>query len=272
MDELSLPFEDLGIELPDYKKEDGSAASQPFSRSNHALFRRKTLKSDGNGVGPRTDYFKKLLVTIFEQISRPVPYRFKDHLGRKRSMDGGCLKFVGPDGQDIAEFVEQDGYIVAVKPKPVLIAQYGAMGPVAADLELLTKDTSLGETQRKQLIDARLGQGQFRSAVMAMWQGRCAVTSCNLPAVLRASHIVAWRDATHTERLDPENGLPLVATLDALFDVGLISFNDQGDMLTKASLQDHPNIVDSGMRLSKPLSPKALAYLSQHRKYNGFED
>ncbi|MDX0680119.1 hypothetical protein GOD41_32010 [Sinorhizobium medicae] len=272
MDELSLPYEDLGIELPDYKKEDGSAASQPFSRSSHALFRRKTLKSDGNGVGPRTEYFKKHLVSIFEQISRPVPYRFKDHLGRKRSMDGGCLKFVGPDGQDIAEFVEQDGYIVAVKPKPVLIAQYGAMGPVAADLELLTKDTSLGETQRKQLIDARLGQGQFRSAVLAMWQGRCAVTSCSLPAVLRASHIVAWRDATHTERLDPENGLPLVATLDALFDTGLISFNDQGELLTKASLQDHPNLVESGMRLCRSPSPKMRDYLCRHRKYNGFED
>ncbi|MGO7165362.1 HNH endonuclease, partial [Rhizobium johnstonii] len=64
--------------------------------------------------------------------------------------------------------------------------------------------------------------------MLAQWHGRCAVTSCNLPAVLRASHIVPWREASNAERLDPENGLPLVATLDALFDVGLISFDDQG--------------------------------------------
>ncbi|MET4687722.1 HNH endonuclease [Sinorhizobium fredii] len=271
MAEPSLPFEDLRIELPDYVKEDGSKASQPFSKSNHSFFQRRTLKSDGNGVGPRTEYFKRHLVRIFEQIGRPVPYRFTDHLGRERSMDGGCLKFVGPDGQDIAEFTEQDGYIVAVTPKPALITRYGTTLSVAADLELLRKDTTVSATERRQLIDARLGQGQFRSSLLAGWHGRCAVTSCSLPAVLRASHIVAWREASNAERLDPENGLPLVATLDALFDAGLISFNDQGELLAKPNLQDHPNLVEPGLRLSRRPSERMQGYLHRHRCINGFE-
>ncbi|MGO7165365.1 hypothetical protein ACCS78_40955, partial [Rhizobium johnstonii] len=62
-------------------------------------------------------------------------------------MDGGCLKFVGPDGQDIAEFIEQDGYIVAVTPKPVLIARYATTVSVGTDLELVNKDTSVSATE-----------------------------------------------------------------------------------------------------------------------------
>ncbi|ANL64762.1 HNH endonuclease protein [Rhizobium phaseoli] len=271
MAESLLPFEDLRIELPEYVKEDGSKGSPPFSTSKHSFFQRETLKSIGSGVGPRTEYFKKHLVRIFEQIGRPVPYRFTDHLGRERSMDGGCLKFVGPDGQDIAEFIEQDGYIVAVRPKPVLIPRYGTTVSVAADIELLSKDTSVSATERVLLIDARLGQGQFRSSLLAAWHSRCAITSCNLPAVLRASHIVPWRLATNAERLDPENGIPLLATLDALFDAGLISFNDQGDLLAKPNLQAHPNLVETGMRLSRCPSKRMQGYLHRHRRINGFE-
>jgi hypothetical protein len=270
MAEPLLPFEDLRIELPDYVKEDGAKGSQPFSERKHLLVQRTGLKSEGNGVGPRTEYFKKHLVQIFEQIGRPVPYRFTDHLGRERSMDWGCLKFVGPDGQNMAEFIEEDGYIVAVTPNAALIAQYGTTGSVAADIELLSKDTSVGPTERKQLIDARLGQSQFRSSLLARWHSRCAVTSCSLRTVLRASHIVPWRQATNAERFDPENGLPLLATLDALFDAGLISFTDQGELLAKPNLQIHPNLVDPGMRLSRCPSETMQGYLLRHRRINGF--
>jgi len=40
-----------------------------------------------------------------------------------------------------------------------------------------------------------------------------------------------WRESTDEKRLDPTKGLPLVASLDALFDAGLISFEDSGRML-----------------------------------------
>lgn len=270
MAEPVLPHEDLRIELEDYVKPDGSVASQPFSKSSHTLFRRETLKSDGDGVGLRTDYFKQHLVAIFEKIDRPVPYRFTDHLGRNRSMDGGCLKFVGPDGQDIAEFVELGGYIVAVTPKPELVAQYGTTNPAATDIEQLEKDGSLSVTERKQLIDARLGQGTFRKQVLASWQDRCAVTSCELSVVLRASHILPWRDADNAERLDPENGLPLIATLDALFDAGLISFSDDGRLLCSSSLKEYPDLVSPGLKLPRSPSPKMRTYLDRHRRQHGF--
>lgn len=267
-----VPFARLGVEIPDYEKPDGTRASQPFSRSSHALFRRDTLKSDGEGDGARTDYFKHHLVRIFEEIGKAVPYRFVDSLGRSRSMDGGCLKFVGPDGQNVADFDYKNGYIVAVTPKPELLALYGVRSPVAADVEAILQTSSLSPTERKQLVDARIGQGQFRTSVMARWENKCAVTSCDLRIVVRASHILPWRHAGNAERLDPENGLPLIATLDALFDAGLISFSDTGEMLVSRSvLENQHNLIGEAQRLSRKPGQRMRQYLAGHRRSYGFE-
>ncbi len=85
-------------------------------------------------------------------------------------------------------------------------------------------------TERSQTIMTRLGQGDFREKVLEVWGGKCAVTGSDLKEVLRASHIKPWKDSNDEERLNPYNGIPLAATFDALFDRGLISFNDNGDI------------------------------------------
>lgn len=82
-------------------------------------------------------------------------------------------------------------------------------------------------TEREALVQARIGQGPFRIELLKYW-GACAVSGVSEPAVLRASHVKPWRDASNSERLDPANGLLLSAHLDALFDVGLITFDDDG--------------------------------------------
>jgi len=45
------------------------------------------------------------------------------------------------------------------------------------------------KTEREMLIKARVGQGNFRTDVIALW-GCCAVTGCSLSRILIASHIV----------------------------------------------------------------------------------
>lgn len=82
--------------------------------------------------------------------------------------------------------------------------------------------SNLSPLTKKLLVDARLGQGKFRSALDDIWGARCAVNGCDVREVLRASHIKPWRKASKNEKLDPENGLLLSANLDALFDRGLI--------------------------------------------------
>jgi hypothetical protein len=75
----------------------------------------------------------------------------------------------------------------------------------------------------------RVGQDVFRGALMDYWGGRCSVTGCAEPLLLRASHIKPWALCeTDAERLDVYNGLLLAAHLDAAFDAGLIDFDDAG--------------------------------------------
>ena len=132
-----------------------------------------------------------------------------------------------------------------------------------------------GGTERLSEILARIGQGGFRRDVLDLWDGRCAVTGCDRSELLRASHIKPWRDADDRERHDPQNGLPLVATLDALFDRGLLSFADDGTALYADDL-DVAELVEAGVigvqvQLSRPISSAQAAYLQDHRSRFGFE-
>jgi len=120
--------------------------------------------------------------------------------------------------------------------------------------------------------EARIGQSWYREKLMQIWQGRCAVTGCDQPELLRASHIVAWKDAAGHERLDPANGLLLVAHLDAAFDRGLISFADDGRLLPSASLspatRQHLGISSAPRLCHVPAL--TAAYLARHRARHGY--
>jgi predicted restriction endonuclease len=143
------------------------------------------------------------------------------------------------------------------------------------DLDDLRTASDLDDTTREALIQARIGQGRFRSELEALWSARCSVTGCNIRQVLRASHIKRWRDSSNRERLDPRNGLLLVATLDALFECGLISFDDGGNMLLNENLRGLWSTEKQELGLGKPMriapETKTRKYLSHHRKYHGFD-
>lgn len=115
---------------------------------------------------------------------------------------------------------------------------------------------------------ARLGQQKFRQALLDRYEGRCALTGIDMPEVLRASHIKPWKLAEGHERLDPDNGLLLAVQVDVLFDQGLISFDDEGRLLTSRRLSDE--ILRSfgltrSMRLNTALNARNKSYLELHR-------
>ncbi|MBK9497370.1 MAG: hypothetical protein IPO08_23180 [Xanthomonadales bacterium] len=121
------------------------------------------------------------------------------------------------------------------------------------------------QTEKERLVAARLGQGRFRSEVLARWGHRCAVSGATTLQVIRASHCQPWRVGTNAQRLDPANGLPLVATLDALFDVGLITFGEDGRVRASPHLADTAIPVE-GLRLRRPLDAEEAVYMDFHRK------
>ncbi len=115
-------------------------------------------------------------------------------------------------------------------------------------------------------ITARRGQGCFRDNVLSLWNKSCSVTGLDCQAALRASHIKPWHKASSRERLDPCNGLILSANLDALFDAGLISFQNDGSMLVSNRLSKHQQkLLGVPMPLRSTPSAQLRRYLQHHR-------
>jgi hypothetical protein len=151
------------------------------------------------------------------------------------------------------------------EPDAVLVSQAAAF---IIDLIKIAELSRRKPTDRLALILARQGQGEFRDRLDNIWEGRCAVTKCSVRQALRASHIKPWRLSTDEERLSGENGLLLTATLDALFDSFLISFDDDGRMLFSPSLPAEERkllMLEPNSRLSRSPPAKQKEYLMLHR-------
>jgi predicted restriction endonuclease len=72
---------------------------------------------------------------------------------------------------------------------------------------------------------------------------------------------------TESEKTDPYNGIFLSKVFDALFDRGLISFEDDGRILISSSLQEEDlgNVRVNPETVIK-LDPRQIPYLRFHRE------
>ena len=170
------------------------------------------------------------------------------------------------DAHDVANVIcnlmdDKSGKYYA-KNKQHLI-QFGTDIDIESDIDEIIRSND-NSTDKKRLITARLGQGDYRKDLLYIW-GKCSVTSCATKELLIASHIKPWRVSDNQERLDPFNGLLLIATVDKAFDSGLISFNDDGSILISPLFNDHEL---AGISLDMKIEPREgnLPYLAHHRK------
>ncbi|MBI5500471.1 MAG: HNH endonuclease [Deltaproteobacteria bacterium] len=129
-------------------------------------------------------------------------------------------------------------------------------------------------TEAERLVVQRVGQDLFRDRLLEYWEGRCAITGLAVPDLLRASHIKRWADcATDAERLDAFNGLLLAAHLDAAFDAGYITVEDDGVVVVSKALDGKARGLlglDRTWRI-RGLQDEHHVYLSWHRR-NLFKD
>ena len=128
----------------------------------------------------------------------------------------------------------------------------------------------LAATETEETVKQRVGQDVYREALMNYWNGACSVTKCTIPEILRASHAKEWKKCTTAEeRLDVYNGFLLSANLDALFDKGLITFDDDGNIMLSSRLaeSDLRKVgVYPDMRL-RWVDAHHLPYLKYHREH-----
>lgn len=94
---------------------------------------------------------------------------------------------------------------------------------------------------------------------------RCMLEKLDYP-VLIASHIKPFINCDDEEAYDPENGLLLSRTIDSMFDLGYISFDNDGSILFSQDLSSEIEsfwkkyIIDTVF-----LTDKRLEYLEYHR-------
>lgn len=137
---------------------------------------------------------------------------------------------------------------------------------VNSDIKLIEDNNNLTPTQKKYLIDSRLGQGKFRSELLKLYPA-CPITKIKLKALLKASHIKPWRDSDNNERLDKFNGFMLAAHIDALFDNGYISFEDDGRLLISDLCRNDIDklIIDTNIKIK--IYDESKKYLEWHRDH-----
>ena len=129
---------------------------------------------------------------------------------------------------------------------------------------------ALPETERKSIIQSRLGQGIFRKSLIEYWQG-CAVTECEFHPLLKASHIKPWSKSSNQERLDVFNGFLLAPNIDAAFDAGYISFDEKGKIIISpflANTDAYSLRITAKLKIkAKKLTDRHQGYLKYHREY-----
>ena len=99
---------------------------------------------------------------------------------------------------------------------------------------------------------------------------KCMVEGLSHP-VLIASHIKPYKDSEPNEAFDVNNGLLLSKNFDSLFDLGYITFNNDGTIKPSNVLNTDVKNYLSNYRLHKDfINPKRLDYMDYHR-YHVFE-
>ena len=100
-------------------------------------------------------------------------------------------------------------------------------------------NTPLGPSEVNRTTRARRGQDWFRKTLDVAYELRCAVSGCDLPELLVASHIVRWAD-DETHRLNPHNGLLLSAIHDRAFETGHLALTDDYRVIISTQMRQKP--------------------------------
>ena len=120
---------------------------------------------------------------------------------------------------------------------------------------------------KEAIVKCRVNQNVFRDKLLSKYS-RCCLCGVENPKLLVASHIKPWSASESIEKLDIDNGLLMCPNHDKLFDNGLISFDDNGDIIISKYLTETDKIfmnVHNDMWIT--LSNKNKKYLEYHRAY-----
>lgn len=129
----------------------------------------------------------------------------------------------------------------------------------------IIQEARLDATSKRSEISVRLGQHRFRRLVLERSQGRCTVTGADI--LVTAAHIKPWQVASNFDRINPDNGIALSLLYHRAFDLGYISFADDGTILVSEAYRER--LLRVGLNLSAKVSGLTedhRPFLEHHRK------
>ncbi len=117
-------------------------------------------------------------------------------------------------------------------------------------------------------------QKRYRNALLKEFNHKCAICGIDNENVLVASHAVGYAECTCNEdRINPKNGLLLCKNHDALFDKGLICFDEKTGKIIlpnnetlDSALYDLLNISKDTKIDPSKLDPKRREFLKKHKE------
>lgn len=132
------------------------------------------------------------------------------------------------------------------------------------DINELNDVHNLTPLEKETIILSRIGQGRYRADLIDLWNG-CSISKFGDTRLLVASHIKPWKQSTNQEKIDKYNGLLLLPTYDKLFDLGFISFDDNGAIILSSQLSDLEKLaIDNNVVID--IKDGNRKYLKYHRE------
>lgn len=124
------------------------------------------------------------------------------------------------------------------------------------------------DTEKQALVKIRIGHSELRTKILN-YKKECEICGIKNSKILIISHIKPWAKSENSEKLDANNILLLCTMHDALFDKGLISFDDSGKILISSELDEKEQALvnisaDSCIKIT---SDRQIKFLKYHRKH-----
>lgn len=152
--------------------------------------------------------------------------------------------------------------------KSFKMLEEGVVALIKYDENNLVLKEDIGDTSKSIQAKIRVGQEKFRKNLLKHLK-ECPITGIDEKRILLASHIKPWAVSTNEERLDIYNGFIFSPTIDKLFDKGLITFENNKELIISPTLSE-VNIgsigIVSGKKYFKLPIENRINYLEFHRE------
>ena len=110
------------------------------------------------------------------------------------------------------------------EPNPFAYASDGTSADALVDQILIAPDATKEVYARVKVRGTQ--QMIFRRALIKAYNGRCALSGVSFPETLDAAHIIPWSQCSPDQRMNPTNGILMLCCYHRLFDIGILSIDE----------------------------------------------